>query len=1576
MLFIIACLALASLLAATGHAHAEPISIALLGLIGIKAAAGSIIVSLTAMLLTTALQIGVSLLRKALQQETPRGVEMQVQVGDDHPVAFVVGDFATAGKRIYVGTWGRIGKTPNAYLVDVLQLGDLPAPGQPRIWYGGSECTILWNETPTEQGYPVQEYRKNGTDYMWVRYLDGTQTTTDAYLLSKFGTQPSNPWQSSNQDRPWQSDMIGRGQPILIVTLRSNQEVFKGGYSGMLVQPPPLRLYDPRKDSTAGGVGTHRWTNPATWEPTRNNFVIIYNLVRGIYYDDGAGYREWIYGGQDLAPFRLPVAAWFAAMNACDLPVPIADAPGGGTGLTEPQFRCGYEVRGDMVPLTVVKELSKSASGQIAEVGGIFKPLVGIPGSAVYAFSDGDILVTKGQSFQPFPRLEETHNAIESTYPEPQEGWNNKEAPALTDATFEAEDGGRRLPIGMNFPAVPYGTQVQRLQRTMLRDERRFRQHSFYLPPEAWLLEPLDVLAWTSARNGYVAKLFLVIEIVGERSKVQQVLLKEIDPSDYDWNVAFEKPIPIGPVGPILPPPQVTVDFDAQPDAILSATGEPRRPSIRVFYRGGLEDVTHLRVEVRRATAGEAEATIDIPYQAPEDTLYSLLLHTVELLPATAYFVRGTYVARTARVVEPSDWVAVTTPNVRLTDEDVYLPGQREEFEEYVREQLDWLNNPDSPLLPIIERIDDRVATERDARLSSTGDLAQWSRDLRETVARQALRTSDLIVASARERVVLRQEATATANGLRAFALDQITLAVGPGSALAERFSLLEAEVDADRINLQGAIESVQTVLLDAIGDESTARQALRIQLVGHYTGNDVTQLTEGLLFQDRQAWISETQALAQAIDLISAGVGVLFDWLKQWSWDDDVLGWSGNGTPVATGGWLRPANHATNPFVVSPTGLAVNGGLYKQIKVYIRKTGSPTWEGVFFWRNPGDAPGWVGGKSITVAEPTYDGQGQAVLTVNMTWTGTIDQIRIDLSSVQDAGNYFELNWTYIGRPSPGASQAQLAAIQSALASADLAEATARETLSTVLVGQPDPDGLTLETLSGGLLFNERQARSTADSAMASLIQGVQAEMQNIGDDLDAMGAAQSAMLVQLNAQGDEIDILGQSVIDIGLELDEKASIGITDDLRAQIEEMGGGETIRMLAEAVRQLRQTVNRQAVQAGDLFIGSRRAQNQLADIVADVRQSLTNRIDITDGQVSVVGQLVNQINLSLSGYATLGITNALLGRIVETENSITLLAQDLTAFELELEDKASIDITNLLAGRIEETEDGIEALTEWRLDMTAEVGRFSASGMFRAEQVATEAGALSTVGISAAASDGAATSQAAMFLSALTGGKSRIAMLADFFGIADGPEGARRYPFIFEDGVLRTHELRVEWAHILNAVIGWAEIEEAVIGNLSVADLDVENLVVRRINIEQGSGADQAYGSATNIGNIVPPNPPDFVTVPNNGTWTTIVSLTLNNRSGHPPLIFLSGYQTISAGGSGTANMRLVRSDDLTFDFMGNLPDLSPGGYRSVAGGFADVAPQTGPATYLLQARQNITNTTHNFRVKAVATVNQL
>lgn len=304
-------------------------------------------------------------------------------------------------------------------------------------------------------------------------------------------------------------------------------------------------------------------------------------------------------------------------------------------------------------------------------------------------------------------------------------------------------------------------------------------------------------------------------------------------------------------------------------------------------------------------------------------------------------------------------------------------------------------------------------------------------------------------------------------------------------SALTSSISTLNATVTNNYNTLNTLIQNESTARATAVSAEAAERNLLSAQLRGNYTGSDLSQLTSGLLYQERIARAAQDSSLAQQITLLSAGAGEQFDWKAIWYFDDGVEGWTGNGTPTVTAGYLRPANQASSAHVISPTGIGASGDNYGQLRLRIRKVGNPTFAGYVWWRATTDTT-WDTARRFTLTAPTFDANGIGLIIANPGWAVTVDRIRLDLSSAQTATDYFEIDWVAVGRPAPGASSAQLAEEEQARASADAAEVTARQTLSTSLIGQADPNGVTLANMTSGLLYNERVARSTADSALSS----------------------------------------------------------------------------------------------------------------------------------------------------------------------------------------------------------------------------------------------------------------------------------------------------------------------------------------------------------------------------------------------------------------------------------------------------------------------------------------------------------
>lgn len=610
--------------------------------------AGTFFAGATAFALQMAVGVGLNLVARALAgkpQQPGFSVQGKLQAGDNVPRSFLLGYAATAGSLVYGNTWGQDGNTPNAYLVQVIALSDYPIQSLHDVWVNGEKCT-LETTAHAEYGRPVSQYRKNGKDHCWIKFYDGTQTSADGYLISKF---------AGSSERPYTSARVGKGVAYVVCTSLVNDKLWSG-FPTFKFSCVGARLYDPSRDTSVGGSGPQRWNDPATWGGDGDHLpaVQLYNLLRGFSYGG-----QWLYGLQGVAETRLPAANWNAQIAKCRAEVEDTD------GL-EPIYRSGGEINVSVQIATGVEALLTACHGRVCEVGGVYKMYCGAPESAVASFTDADILSTEEQSFTPFFGLADSINGVSAKYPSPADNWNAKVAPPLYRSDIEARDGNRRLMADVSFDLVPYAAQVQRLMKSALEEGQRARRHTISLPPSYWVLEPGDIVAWTSVRNGYDSKLFRIDGMIDQPNLDVVIDITEVDPADFDWNYITEFVPPVStPVAPVRPAPQPVIDWYAEPAAVTDDSGVQRRPAIMLHWHGDVDSVIGVQFEVRLLSSG------DVVYRGRTDQLAAgSLLITQGLLPQTTYEVRGQYIPAWPREMLWSGWLSVTTPDVRMGIEE------------------------------------------------------------------------------------------------------------------------------------------------------------------------------------------------------------------------------------------------------------------------------------------------------------------------------------------------------------------------------------------------------------------------------------------------------------------------------------------------------------------------------------------------------------------------------------------------------------------------------------------------------------------------------------------------------------------------------------------------------------------------------------------------------------------------------------------------------------------------------------------------------------------------------------------
>lgn len=657
-----------ALICLAGPAAADPVSgltTALVGF-GLSQTAAA---ALAAGIVRVGGYLAVSALTRAVTNRSGSsgfGVSETYTFGEAVPQSFILGTYATSGHRVADMSHGVNGDT--RYFTRVLSFGNIPMTSLEYLIVDGVRHNMSGAIDPD---YGATSEVEDYTDHFWVKAYDGRQTAADPGLLSRYGSYP---------ERPWTAQMIGRGLPYGIFTFlwRNKPQIW--------TQVPRLKavwrgvpLYDPRKDSTVGGTGAHRFGNAATYEPSANLAVMIYNVYRGIYADiPGIGSVRY-FGGQ--ASFdALPLSNWIAAMNVCDEEITTAD------GTVKPRFTGGLEVkpgtpdRRGHTPFDVVDELLKACGGKVAEVGGRFFIQIGGVGLPVRFITDETLIRSQPRDADPFLPHEALFNAVHATYPSPDELWETREAPGRYDLVAETEDGERLI---ADYPvmAAPDVEQVQRVGDFVLKDFRRMVRHNITLPPDALSLNPLEAISWTSAQYAYTDEVFEIGRMTtSPRSLLPTLSIRAANPIDANWTSDQELPIVSPSPAPVVTVPQSVPGWTFAGVTVQNELGADKKSGLQATWFAELPGVDLIEWEVRLMPSETVVATGVSPVSAARELM-------------TDFVIGGEIYQGRARPVTDdkadwTDWVDAVAPVVLLTADDI-APLSLEDLAQGVSDAID-----------------------------------------------------------------------------------------------------------------------------------------------------------------------------------------------------------------------------------------------------------------------------------------------------------------------------------------------------------------------------------------------------------------------------------------------------------------------------------------------------------------------------------------------------------------------------------------------------------------------------------------------------------------------------------------------------------------------------------------------------------------------------------------------------------------------------------------------------------------------------------------------------------------------
>ena len=897
----------------------------------------------------------------------------------------------------------------------------------------------------------------------------------------------------------WKDSQIGRGLSFVRLSLRYSAEKFPSGLPDVRFVVRGRRdIYDPRSGAS-------------------------------IYTENNALHILWFLRNRCHVPDDEIVFETFArAANVCDEFTSNPD----GTG--SPRYRTGCVIGADESRTQVLQKLEASCAGQLIRVGGRWMLQAGAYyGPADFTITEDMVIGTVTGTTE--PSNDAVINTVRGTFMDPKQSWTETDYPEVVVAEWVLEDGGEAAET-LTFSYVNDPYQAQRLANIELR--RRRAGGTINLPMN---------FAGYNCRPGRVVRLdlpslnmsgeFIVTDWSMGTQEACTVSLQQYEPAIFDDAVG--KPYnPIGfinlPAGGLGSPTDLKWTPDATAEVVQGVLSWTRPAGIVSGYAVTVRQGTAV-VQAQQlpetavacplsglpsgnyvmsvaaigplARSGEVSITVSIGGPPiPESVSVQSSIDSITLVPRNSAGLNG------------GDYEFYFSTNPQATERDGQYLGRGMTFTHtglafstayayFVRSRNAYGT---SAFLKIIAYTSNDVSAYL-AALSGQIGKSQLGQELTTEIgkipvieaglAQERTDRAAAIVQEQQSRAAgLQMEAQARADALAAEAaarnqalIDEATIRQTADDQMSSRIQGVYAQVNppmaggswsAGSPATYAGVWSEQYARAQGDAAEAVARDTLSAQLRGGYTGTDPNQVTSGLIFQERRIRLSAEQALSQQISLVSAGVGEQFDSGVIWFFDSGVDGWTGNGTPTASGGFLRPANAALAS-VYSPGSLAVAADKYRQVRFRIRRTGSPSWNGRLYW---GD--NWA--SSMAIDALTFDVNGVSTVIMNLAWTGTVNQIRLDLGS-QGSADFYELDWVAIGRASPGASYAALSAEQTARASADQALAQDISSL-TARVVDPKTGNAALSTAVDNLTGRADNTEAGL-SAVTTRVSGIYAQV-------------------------------------------------------------------------------------------------------------------------------------------------------------------------------------------------------------------------------------------------------------------------------------------------------------------------------------------------------------------------------------------------------------------------------------------------------------------------------------------------
>ena len=420
------------------------------------------------------------------------------------PIPVIYGIRKVGGVRVFVETSSG-GTHEHLYIALVLCEGGIDSIQE---IYIDDELAVAANGVVTT----------NFSGNLWINKYTGTDTQVADALLKE---APS-----------WNNDHKLKGVAYLACKLKWNKDIYSS-LPSITAIVKGRKVYQPLKDTTVGGSGSHRANTPSTWEWIHNPADCLLDYMR----NDRFG------KGLPISAFESNFDSWRAAATKCN----ALETTVGSAQIS--RFWCNANLNTDAKVLDNVKVLLSGMRGLLPFSDGVYKLIVEDKQTTVeYAANksyDLDTIIG-GISINGMSK-KDRFNKVTATFPNPDANWqldtvDYPEEGSTLHTDWIDEDRGFKLEKRISLNTITNYYQAQDIAELFARKSRESLRCTIKVSSEGIETQVGDVINVTHPTPGWIDKPFRVMNVTLNVDGTVGFSLIEHQNTVYGWSTPTAPP--------------------------------------------------------------------------------------------------------------------------------------------------------------------------------------------------------------------------------------------------------------------------------------------------------------------------------------------------------------------------------------------------------------------------------------------------------------------------------------------------------------------------------------------------------------------------------------------------------------------------------------------------------------------------------------------------------------------------------------------------------------------------------------------------------------------------------------------------------------------------------------------------------------------------------------------------------------------------------------------------------------------------------------------------------------------------